>query len=67
MSVEEYARMLSLNYRAGQPAALQRMAEHALKQRDDDLYELKMDRSVRGALSVTRIHPDRFVAYSRAG
>ncbi len=47
-SIEEYARMLSLNYPAGQPAALQRMAKYALKQRDDALFELKMDPKLRG-------------------
>lgn len=47
-SVDEYARLLSLNYPAGQPAALQRMAKYALKQRDDDLFELKMDPKLRG-------------------
>ena len=47
-SIEEYARMLSLNYPAGQPAALQRMAKYALKKRDDDLWELKMDPKLRG-------------------
>ena len=46
--VDEYARMLSLNYPAGQPAALQRMAKYALKQREDDLFELKMDPKLRG-------------------
>lgn len=47
-SVEEYARMLSLNYPAGQPAALMRMATYGLKQRDDDLWEFKMDPGLRG-------------------
>jgi pimeloyl-ACP methyl ester carboxylesterase len=46
-SVEEYARLLSLNYPAGQPAALMRMAEHGLRHRDDGLYELKMDPKLR--------------------
>ena len=47
-SVEEYARMLSLNYPAGQPAAIQRMAKHGLRQREDGLFELKMDPNLRG-------------------
>lgn len=47
-SVEEYARMLSLNYPAGQPAALQRMAKYGLRQREDGLYEMKMDPKLRG-------------------
>ena len=46
-SVEEYARMLSLNYPAGQPAAIQRMAKYGLKQREDGLYEMKMDPGLR--------------------
>jgi pimeloyl-ACP methyl ester carboxylesterase len=47
-SVEEYARMLSLNYPAGQPAAIQRMAKYGLRQREDGLFELKMDPNLRG-------------------
>lgn len=47
-SIEEYARMLSLNYPAGQPAALQRMAKYGLRERDDGLFELKMDPNLRG-------------------
>ncbi|MCP4904614.1 MAG: alpha/beta hydrolase [bacterium] len=46
-SIEEYARMLSLNYPAGQPAALHRMAQFGLRQRDDGLFELKMDPKLR--------------------
>ena len=46
-SVDEYARMLSLNYPAGQPEALQRMARHALRRNDDALFELKMDPRLR--------------------
>lgn len=46
-SIEEYARMLSLNYPAGRPAALHRMAKYGLRQRDDGLYSLKMDPSLR--------------------
>ena len=47
-SLEEYARMLSHNYPAGQPAALQRMAKYGLRKRDDGLFELKMDPNLRG-------------------
>ena len=39
--------MLSLNYPAGQPHALKRMAEFALRQREDGLFELKMDPKLR--------------------
>lgn len=46
-SIEEYARMLSLNYPAGQPQALQRMAHYALRAREDGLFELKMDPALR--------------------
>jgi pimeloyl-ACP methyl ester carboxylesterase len=47
-SVEEYAQMLSLNYPAGQRNALVRMATHGLRQREDGLFELKMDPKLRG-------------------
>lgn len=47
-SVDEFARMLSLNYPAGQPAAIQRMARHGLRKRSDGLFELKMDPNLRG-------------------
>jgi esterase len=47
-SIEEFARMLSLNYPAGQPAAIQRMARHGLREREDGLFELKMDPNLRG-------------------
>jgi pimeloyl-ACP methyl ester carboxylesterase len=46
--VQEYAAMLSLNYPAGQPHALKRMAEFGLRRRDDGLFELKMDPKLRG-------------------
>jgi pimeloyl-ACP methyl ester carboxylesterase len=45
--VQEYAAMLSLNYPAGQPHALKRMAEFGLRQREDGLFELKMDPKLR--------------------
>jgi pimeloyl-ACP methyl ester carboxylesterase len=47
-NVQEYAGMLSLNYPAGQPHALKRMAEHGLRKRKDGLFELKMDPKLRG-------------------
>ncbi len=46
-NVQEYAGMLSLNYPAGQPHALKRMAEHGLRERKDGLFELKMDPKLR--------------------
>jgi pimeloyl-ACP methyl ester carboxylesterase len=45
--VQEYAAMLSLNYPAGQPHALKRMAEFGLRKREDGLFELKMDPKLR--------------------
>ena len=47
-SIDEYARMLSLNYPAGQPPALERMARYGLREREDGLFELKMDPNLRG-------------------
>jgi pimeloyl-ACP methyl ester carboxylesterase len=47
-NVQEYAAMLSLNYPAGQPLALKRMAEFGLRKREDGLFELKMDPKLRG-------------------
>ncbi len=47
-SVEEYAELLSLNYPAGRREALLRMARFGLRQRQDGLYELKMDPCLRG-------------------
>ena len=49
-SVQEFARELSLAYPAGRPDALQRMALHSLRQRDDGRFELKMDPALRGAM-----------------
>jgi pimeloyl-ACP methyl ester carboxylesterase len=49
-SVEEYARVLSLAYPAGQADALMRMARFSLRARDDGRYELKMDPALRGAM-----------------
>jgi len=47
-NTQEYAAMLSLNYPAGRPHALQRMAEYGLRKREDGLLELKMDPKLRG-------------------
>lgn len=48
-SIEEYARMLSMNYPAGQPEALMRMARYGLRKEDGDggRYVLKMDPKLR--------------------
>jgi pimeloyl-ACP methyl ester carboxylesterase len=55
-SIEEYARALTLAYPAAQPHALDRMARHGLRLREDGLYELKIDPALRGA---TRQSPPR--------
>ena len=62
--VQEYAAMLSLNYPAGQPHALKRMAEFGLRQREDGLFELKMDpklRSERPTDEATKAKEEAFI------
>jgi len=49
-SIAEYARALSIAYPAATPRALERMARFGLHQRDDGLYELKMDPALRGGM-----------------
>jgi pimeloyl-ACP methyl ester carboxylesterase len=49
-SVEEYARSLTLAYPAAQSHALERLARHGLRRRDDGLYELKIAPALRGAV-----------------
>jgi len=49
-SVEAYARDLSLAYPAAQPGALQRMARHGLRTRDDGRFELVMDPDLRSGV-----------------
>lgn len=64
-SIEEYARLLSLNYPAGQPDALLRMARYGLRRREDGRYELKMDpklRTMRREDGSTEINEAAFVA-----
>ena len=46
-SVSEYETALSHQYVAATPAAIRRMAEHGLRQRDDGRYVLKMDTALR--------------------
>ncbi len=46
-SVSEYETMLAHQYVAATPSAIQRMAEHGLRQRDDGRYVLKMDPKLR--------------------
>jgi pimeloyl-ACP methyl ester carboxylesterase len=48
-SVEHYARALTLAYPAARPHALERMARHGLRLREDGLYELKIAPALRGA------------------
>jgi pimeloyl-ACP methyl ester carboxylesterase len=50
-SVEAYARALSLAYPAGRPDAIQRMARHGLRARDDGRFELKIDPAWRGLMT----------------
>jgi pimeloyl-ACP methyl ester carboxylesterase len=64
-SVEEYARMLSIAYPAGQPDALMRMAVHGLRKRDDGRFELAMDPALRGVLA-TPESPEEAAARERA-
>jgi pimeloyl-ACP methyl ester carboxylesterase len=47
-SVAEYARALTLAYPEATPQAIDRMARHGLTQREDGLFELKMDPALRG-------------------
>ena len=47
-SVDEFASMLSLNYPAGQPKSILRMAQYGLRKKDDGLFELKSDPKLRG-------------------
>lgn len=63
-NVQEYAAMLSLNYPAGQPHALKRMAEYGLREREDGLFELKMDprlRAERPTDEVSRAREESFI------
>jgi pimeloyl-ACP methyl ester carboxylesterase len=46
-SVAEYQTMLAHQYVAATPSAIARMAEYGVRQRDDGLYELKMDTKLR--------------------
>ena len=50
-SIEEYARIVSLNYPASSGEAAMRMARDELKQCEDGLYELKMDPALRGNMA----------------
>jgi len=52
-SPAEYARLLSLHYPAAQPNAIERMARHGLRRREDGSYALKMDPVLRGAMGLT--------------
>jgi pimeloyl-ACP methyl ester carboxylesterase len=50
-TVQEYARALSLAYPEAQPHAVDRMARHGLRRRDDGLYQLKMDPALRSGIA----------------
>ena len=63
-SIDEYTSLLSLNYPAGQPQALIRMAKHGLRQREDGLFELKTDPKMRGIRTdddAARAREDAFI------
>jgi pimeloyl-ACP methyl ester carboxylesterase len=55
-SIEEYARLLSLNYPAAQPQALMRMARHGVRKLENGRYAPRLDPALRG---VTRGQPAR--------
>jgi pimeloyl-ACP methyl ester carboxylesterase len=48
-SVDEYARLLSLQYPAAQSKALLRMAQHGVRRLENGRYALKLDPALRGA------------------
>jgi len=50
-TLEEYARLLSLHYPAAKPHAIQRMARHSARRRDDGRWILKMDPALRGGMA----------------
>ncbi len=50
-SLEEYARLLSLLYPAAKPHAIQGMARHGAKQREDSRWVLKMDPALRRGMA----------------
>ncbi len=50
-SVRQYENYLSTSYPVATSAAIRRMAEHGLKQREDGRYELKMDITFRTRMS----------------
>jgi pimeloyl-ACP methyl ester carboxylesterase len=61
-SPDEYARVLSLAYPAGRPAAIERMARHGLVRGEDGRYRLKMDPRLRGGWGET---PEEAAALER--
>ena len=52
-TIEQYARIVSLNYPASSPEAVMRMARDELRQREDGRYQLKMDPKLRDAMGGT--------------
>jgi pimeloyl-ACP methyl ester carboxylesterase len=50
-TLDEYARLLSLHYPAGQLDAVARMARHSAMQREDGRWVLKMDPALRGGMA----------------
>jgi pimeloyl-ACP methyl ester carboxylesterase len=60
-TVAEYENILAHNYPVASPAAIKRMARHALRQREDGKWVLKMDTAYRGA-SGPRLGADEMAA-----
>jgi pimeloyl-ACP methyl ester carboxylesterase len=50
-SVDAFARLLSLNYPAATPAAIQRMARHGVRRREDGRFVLKQDLALRSGVA----------------
>jgi len=50
-SIDDYARLLSLHYPAAQPHAIQRMARHGVRSREDGRWVLKQDVALRNGLA----------------
>ncbi len=64
--VEDYASALTIPYPAATPQALQRMAHHGLRRREDGLYELRMDPKLRLGIGRPQESPEQARARERA-
>jgi pimeloyl-ACP methyl ester carboxylesterase len=65
-SLGDYARMLSLNYPAATAQAIQRMALHSSKQREDGKFVLKQDPKWRGVMAPSGADPKQQEAAEEA-